>query len=91
MDRIFIEKLVLAGKHGVSDSERARAQEFHIDISAETGTKTAGKTDDISDTVNYKDFVEIARQVVEGTSVHLVETLAQKIAERILEDSRIKT
>lgn len=91
MSKIFIEKLVLKGKHGVSDREREVAQEFHIDISIEADTETAGKTDNISDTVNYKDFVEIAKRIVEGPSMHLVETLAQKIADGILADNRVES
>ncbi|OGG60870.1 dihydroneopterin aldolase [Candidatus Kaiserbacteria bacterium RIFCSPHIGHO2_02_FULL_49_16] len=91
MNRIFIEKLVLKGKHGVSDRERESEQEFLIDISAEADAETAGTTDNISDTINYKDFADITRKVVEGESFHLVETIAQKIAERILENPKIKT
>ncbi|MDO8552570.1 MAG: dihydroneopterin aldolase [bacterium] len=91
MGRIFIEKLVVKGKHGVSDRERATAQEFHIDISVEADTETASKTDEIGDTVNYKDFVEVARNIVEGESLHLVETIAQRIADGIIKDSKIKT
>ena len=88
--KIFIEKLVLKGKHGVSDREREVAQEFQIDISAEADTRASAESDEISDTVNYKDFAKIAREVIEGPSAHLIETLAHKIAERILEDERIK-
>src|SRR3989338_10196438 len=88
--KIFIERLVLKGKHGVSDREREVAQEFQIDISAEADTRASAESDEISDTVNYKDFAEIAREVIEGPSSHLIETLAHRIAKRILEDERIK-
>ena len=91
MDTIFVERLVVSGNHGVSDRERATPQKFHIDILAEADTVAAGKTDDISDTVNYKDFVDIAKRVVEGPSMHLIETMAQKIADEILKDKRVKS
>ena len=90
-DKIFLEKLVLSGRHGVSDRERAAPQELHIDISAEADTRKSAESDEISDTVNYKDFAKIAREVIEGPPSHLIETLAHKIAERILEDKKIKT
>lgn len=90
MDNVFVEKLVLAGKHGVGDDERATEQEFFIDISAEVDTRTVSATDDIEDTANYKDFVKIAREIVEGPPCRLIETLAHKIAERILENHRVK-
>ena len=91
MDKIFIENLVLMGKHGVTDRERSIAQKFHIDISVEADTKLAAQTDEISDTVNYKYFTEIAEQIIEGHSFRLIETLAHKIAERILLDKKVKT
>ena len=90
-DKIFLETLVLSGRHGVSDRERATPQEFHIDISAEADTRKSAESDEISDTVNYKDFAKIAREVIDGPPSHLIETLAHKIAERILEDKKIKT
>ena|SRR3989338_4090926 len=90
MNRIFVEKLVVKGKHGVSDREREVTQEFHIDISAEADTRASAESDEISDTVNYKDLAKIAREVIEGPPSHLIETLAHKIAERILEDEKIK-
>ena len=90
MSKIFIEKLILKGKHGVSERERATEQEFHVDISAEVDTELSAKTDDISDTVNYKDFAEIAKRVIYGRSHHLIETLAQRIADGILADKRVE-
>ena len=90
MDKIFVENLVLIGKHGVTDRERAAQQEFHIDISAEADTRAAAGTDQISDTANYKNFAESARQIIEGPSCKLIETLAHKIAELILEDPKVK-
>lgn len=91
MDKIFVENLVLLGKHGVTDRERDTRQEFHIDISVEADTTLAANTDEISDTVTYKDFAEMAKKIIEGHPYHLIETLAHKIAERILEDQKVKT
>ncbi|KKW47875.1 dihydroneopterin aldolase [Candidatus Kaiserbacteria bacterium RIFCSPHIGHO2_02_FULL_59_21] len=91
MDNVFVENLVLIGKHGVGDHERETPREFHIEISAEVDTKTAIASDDIDDAANYKDFVAIAREIFEGPSCRLIEVLADKIATRILENPRVKT
>lgn len=90
MGKVFVEDLVLLGKHGVGDHERAAPQEFHIEISAEVDTAAAIASDDIADTANYKDFAETAREIVEGPSCRLIETLAHKIAGRILEHPRVR-
>jgi len=91
MSKVFLEKLILFGKHGVSEQERANSQEFILDISAEVDTDNAAKSDNIADTVNYKDFLEIAREVIEHQSKHLLETLAREIAESILKDEKVKS
>ena len=90
MDEVFLENLVLSGRHGVHDSEQAVAQEFIVTISADLDARKAAETDDISDTANYKDFLAIARKVIEGPPARLIETVAQKIAEKILENKKVK-
>lgn len=89
MDRVFIERLSVSGKHGVHPREREVAQEFLIDIRAECDTRKAAGTDDIADTVDYSDFRRIAKEVVEQSSFNLMERILETIARRILEDSRI--
>lgn len=91
MNSVFLEKLVLSGKHGVSEEERARIQEFFVDISADVDTAPLSKSDEISDTVNYKDFSKIAREVVEGPSCRLLETLAHRIAKKVLANNKVKS
>ncbi len=89
MDKIFLEGLMLRGKHGVSDAERARDQEFILDIEIQFDTKNAAASDALEDTVNYDYFRTVAKEVVENSSFHLLEKLADTVARRILEDKRI--
>jgi dihydroneopterin aldolase len=84
MDRIQLEGMVFRGRHGVSDSERARSQEFRVDVELETSLVRPGKTDRITDTIDYRLVRTIAKEVVEGDSQHLIESLAEKIAQRAL-------
>lgn len=90
MDRIFVEKLALRGKHGVHHKERQEEQDFLIDIAVEFGSRKAAETDDIVDTADYVQFVEVAREAVERNSFYLIEKLAQRIADGILADVRLK-
>jgi dihydroneopterin aldolase len=90
MDRIFIEKLLLKGRHGVLDHERLVEQEFLVDISVEFDTHNAAKSDKIKDTIDYVRFYEIARDVMGGAPFFLIERLAETIAQKILEDARIE-
>ena len=89
MDRVFIEGLSVAGKHGVQEHERRIEQEFVLDISATFDARKAAGTDKIDDTVDYVRFRDIVREIIENETHYLNEKIAQKIADRILEDERI--
>ena len=91
MDTIFIEKLAVRGKHGVSQEERLREQEFLVDIEVEFDTRKAAGSDDLSDTIDYNFFRDNAQEIVGGQSFRLLEKLADAIAQKILTDVRIKT
>ena len=84
MDRILLQGMVFSGRHGVTAAERARSQRFTVDIEVETSVKRAGRSDAISDTVDYRRLRMIAKQVVGGESAHLIEALAERIATRAL-------
>ena len=90
MDRVFINDISLFGKHGVGEEERSREQEFIIDIAVGFDTRPAAETDRLSDTVDYMPFADMVKEVVERNSFFLIERLAERIAERILKDARIR-
>lgn len=90
MDKVFIEGLSLAGRHGVQEHERRVEQEFVFDISATFDARKAGKSDKIADTVDYSRFRDIVKEVVASGPHYLIEKIASEIADRILKDTRIK-
>ena len=89
MDKIFVENLVVIGKHGVMKHEWSHEQRFLVDIVTEFDVSVGAKTDDLADTLNYVHLCDIARKTIEGASVYLIEKLAVSIAEQILEDKRV--
>ena len=72
------------GRHGARASERERAQEFKVDIEVDCDLEKPGRTDRLEDTIDYTKLRAIAREVLEGESVSLLETLATRIADRLL-------
>jgi dihydroneopterin aldolase len=89
MDRISLEGMVFSGRHGVRPAEREQAQEFKVDVKLDTELLEAGRSDRVEDTVDYRRVYAIAKEIVEGESVQLIETLAQRIAERVLDLKRV--
>ena len=85
MDRIELEGMVFSGRHGVRPAEREQAQEFWVDVELDADLVPAGRSDRVEDTVDYRRVRAIAKEIVEGESVQLIETLAGRIAERVLD------
>ena len=77
------------GRHGVRPEERKRLQEFKVDIEVDCDLSEPGKTDRVEDTVDYRQLRAIARDVIEGESNKLMESLATRIAERVLQLARV--
>ncbi|GAC1486117.1 MAG: hypothetical protein NVS1B1_01090 [Candidatus Limnocylindrales bacterium] len=81
-DRVVLTGLRLVGRHGVSEDERAAPQEFRVDI--ECPIDAAAAADDIGATLDYRRLRDCAAAVIGGPSRHLVETLAEDLAARVL-------
>ena len=84
MDRIVLEGVAFIGRHGVLEKERRIGRRFAVDLELELDLAEAGRTDNLQDTFDYSHAHAIARQVIEGKPVNLLETLAAKIADRLL-------
>jgi dihydroneopterin aldolase len=91
MDYIHIDKLVFRGKHGYFAKERRVEQEFALSIKLGVDTVKAGHSDKLADTINYMEVRDIIQSVIEGGSKFLIENLAEEIAQKILQDTRIQT
>ncbi len=89
MDYIHIDSLFFKGKHGAYAAERKVEQEFSIEVRLGVDLSRAGKSNKLADTVDYAEVKDKIQQVIEGSSRYLIETLAEDIAQKILEDKRI--
>ena len=88
VDRIFLSGIRVVARHGVTAEERARPQEFEIDLVCATDASLAARTDELSATVDYARLRAIAVAVAERGSFRLLETLAERIAVAILDEVR---
>ena len=53
-DRIELRGLRAMGVHGAFPEERRQAQPFEIDVDVESDLSTAGRSDQLRDTVDYE-------------------------------------
>lgn len=90
MDRITITGIEAFGHHGVLPHEREYGQRFVVDVSLALDLSVAGASDDLADTVDYGRLSGDVAAIVAGPPVDLIETVAERIAARCLEDERVQ-
>lgn len=74
------------GRHGVPERERATPQPIQVDVELSLDLSAAGRSDDLSQTVDYSAVFQACRRVVEGSSRRLIEAIAEAIAAELLAD-----
>lgn len=89
-DRITLTGLRVHGHHGVHEHERARGQEFVVDATVWLDLRPAAATDQLSDTLDYAALAQRAARIVGGPPCNLIETLAERIAQDVLGDQRVR-
>jgi 7,8-dihydroneopterin aldolase/epimerase/oxygenase len=88
-DQIVLRGLRAKGNHGVYAWERERGQTFQVDAVLELDTRHAAAGDDLERTVNYAELAKQLYAVLSGEPVHLLETLAQRLADVCLGHSLV--
>lgn len=83
-DIVFIEALKVDTVIGVYEWEKSIQQTLQFDVEMRTDVRAAAAIDDLSKTVDYavvsEDIVTLAKE----NQAELIETVAEKVAERIL-------
>jgi dihydroneopterin aldolase len=90
MDRILMEGMAFFGRHGVFPAERELGARFTVDVELEGDLHAAGRSDRLDDTIDYTRAYELIREVVEGEPCRLLETVAERITERLLQLPRVQ-
>jgi dihydroneopterin aldolase/2-amino-4-hydroxy-6-hydroxymethyldihydropteridine diphosphokinase len=84
MDKIFVRDLEVFAHHGVMKQEKELGQKFLISLELFLDLKEAGKSDDLSKTVNYGELCHEAEKEFQRESYDLIERAAERLAEFIL-------
>jgi dihydroneopterin aldolase len=71
----------IQGRHGAEPEEGERPQPFLYDI---TLALPEPEVDEVAATVDYREVVALLRELSDGASFHLLETLAGAVAEALL-------
>ena len=69
---------------GVLPEERERPQPIELDIDIYEDLSAAGKSDDLTDTIDYGAAAQAATEICLSSKAELLEHLAQRIADQLL-------
>ena len=89
MDIIYLSDLRIETVIGVFDWEREIKQEVVIDLEMGTDIRRAAETDALEDTLDYKSVAKRIIGFVEASEFQLVETLAERVADIILNEFNV--
>ena len=81
MDIIFIHDLAIECVIGVWDWEREILQTVYIDLDIAWDISEAGRSDQLDDTLSYKDIAKAVSALVIERKFQLVEAMATEVAE----------
>lgn len=91
MDKVFIQALKAETVIGIYDWEKKIRQTVIVDLEMDTDIRKAAVSDDIKDTLNYKTISKRLVSFIEASRFELVETLAEKLANIVLEEFNVDT
>ncbi len=89
MDIIYLRDLTVETVIGVYDWEREIKQKVIFDLEMGTDIRKAAASDNIDDTLDYKSVAKRVIEFVEASDFELVETLAERVAEVILNEFQV--
>lgn len=84
VDRLRIEGVSLPARIGVYPRERNRRQTLSFSYEFEIDAAHAHRTDHVRDTIDYAAALEVITEVVGEQHFHLIETVAERVAQRLL-------
>jgi dihydroneopterin aldolase len=86
-DRIELRGLRLFGICGVLPHEQEHPQPLEVDIDIALDLAAAGGSDDLAETLDYGAVCDAVERVVTGERFGLLERLATRLAEAVLEQA----
>ncbi|MBN2718169.1 MAG: dihydroneopterin aldolase [Deltaproteobacteria bacterium] len=88
--KIRINRLRMRCVVGIADWEQKIRQDVSVSMTLHMDLHPAGKSDDVADTVDYKQLKKRIMDHLEGHSFALIERMAYEVAGICLEDSRVQ-
>ncbi len=90
MDTIKINDLRCYGYTGFLPEEQVLGQWFEVNLTIGVDLSSAGESDAIADTLDYRNTIAQVKHLVETAQFSLIEKLAHAIAQSVLQDELVQ-
>jgi dihydroneopterin aldolase len=80
---IRLHNMTFFAHHGVLAAERELGQTFEVDVEISSNLEAAASSDDLSQTIDYREIYHLVKEVVVGEEFQLLEALAGAILEAL--------
>ena len=89
MQTLRIKNLKLRIIVGINPEERIHKQDVLINITADIDNSKAIQTEDINDTINYRNLAKSVIEFVEKSEFYLLDTLVDKVLNLVMSDDLV--
>lgn len=89
MQTLRIKNLKLRIIVGINPEERIHKQDVLINITADIDNSKAIQTEDINDTLNYRNLAKSVIEFVEKSEFYLLDTLVDKVLNLVMSDDMV--
>ncbi len=83
MSTITLENMEFYAYHGCLEHEKEIGNTYHVTLTMDLDTSTAEKTDNLNDTLNYKEVYDVVKKTM-NEPVDLIEHLANKVINSVM-------
>jgi 7,8-dihydroneopterin aldolase/epimerase/oxygenase len=90
MDSIQLTGIRAYGYTGFLPEEQVLGQWFEVDLAIAVDLSSAGETDSIEDTLDYREAIARTKHLIQTSKFALIEKLAAAIASAILELDKVQ-
>jgi dihydroneopterin aldolase len=88
--RVFVRRLEVMASVGIFEVEKRYEQRIFVSVELDVADDYDGRSDRLEDVFDYGHIVTSVRELVSRRHYHLIETLAERVAEGCLTDARVR-
>ena len=80
---LVLSGIAFEGRHGATEAEQRSLRTFEVDIEIEAPLDKARASDNLDDTVDYREIAQIIVDLGTSETHHLLESLAGRMLDRL--------